>query len=125
MPRRTEPANHIGRRREELGLTQAAVAKAAGIGQGTLSVIERSDTTNLEGRTLLGLAKALRKSPEWVATATDPPVALPDSAFRQLLAALNADNRRIYYQQGQVLLANQESATPPVTTKRRPPKAAA
>lgn len=52
--------------RERLGMTQAALAKAAGMAQPSLSNIEGGQTKALRGPTLLKLASALQVAPEWL-----------------------------------------------------------
>lgn len=70
-------------RRRELGLTQAAVATAAGIGQPTLSRIERGVDTALTAELMLRLAVVLKADPgilyAW------PPALLAQAADELLL----------------------------------------
>ncbi len=47
-------------------LTQAELARRAGIKQPTLSLIETGTTRALSGQTMVGLAKALNTTPDWI-----------------------------------------------------------
>lgn len=69
--------NTIGSRIKALrlkrGLKQEALAEAAGITQGSLSLIENDKTEVPAGRTLDGLCRALRTTPDFIiAGAGDP-----------------------------------------------------
>lgn len=63
-------ADRVKKRRADLGLTQADVVKVAGIKQPDLSKIERGDIK--EPKKMLGLAKALRCNPDWLASGKGP-----------------------------------------------------
>ena len=52
--------------RERLGMTHAALAKAAGMAQPSLSTIDGGQTKALRGPTLLKLASALQVTPDWL-----------------------------------------------------------
>lgn len=60
-------AKRVKNRRIELGLTQADVAKIAGLKQSDISKIEHSRI--YETTKMLGLARALRCNPDWLASA--------------------------------------------------------
>lgn len=55
----------IRARRKELEMTQADVASLVGVNRAAVSQWE-TDATGIDGHNLLGLAKALRKPPEWI-----------------------------------------------------------
>lgn len=63
-------ADRVKSRRAALGLTQGQVVKIAGLKQPDLSKIEKGAIQ--EPKKLLGLAKALRCNPEWLATGKGP-----------------------------------------------------
>lgn len=60
------------------GLTQKGAAKLAKIEQSSWSELETGETTpiNIKGKTLLGVARALKSTPEYVLEAKGPPMAL-------------------------------------------------
>lgn len=64
--------NRVRKRRLELKLTQSALGNLIGISAAAVSQIERGDTKNLKGDTLLGMARALRRSTEWLQTGRPP-----------------------------------------------------
>jgi transcriptional regulator with XRE-family HTH domain len=60
------PGERIKKRRRELKLSQIQAAKAAGISQSSLSEIETGETRSLKGRTLFGIARALKTTTAWI-----------------------------------------------------------
>lgn len=73
--------NNLGQRirglRKTKGLTQAKLAKMAGIKQPSLSELETGESRLPAGDTLVLLAVALECNPEWLATGRGSPVATP------------------------------------------------
>lgn len=69
-------------------LTQAALAKAAGIKQASLSELETGETKEIGGPTLIALAKALGVRPEWIMLNEQP--VEPDPAY-----GLRSDEREL------------------------------
>lgn len=70
----------VGRRvkelREAAGLIQEQLAAAAGISQGTLSLLEKGNTKNPEALTILNIAAALHTSPYLLMFDNMPPPAM-------------------------------------------------
>jgi SOS-response transcriptional repressor LexA len=63
-------ANRVRSRRKALGLSQSELAKRCGLSQVTISDIERE--RNDASREIVGLARALQCTPEWLATGEGP-----------------------------------------------------
>lgn len=67
----------IGKRVRELrlslGLTQTQLAKRAGVTQGTISNLERADSTYVLGPTLAGLSEALNTNVEFLTSGQGAP----------------------------------------------------
>lgn len=62
----------VRKKRKELDLTQEALGRLVGISGQAVSQIERGDTSQAKGDTLLGLARALRTTPEELQTGRPP-----------------------------------------------------
>jgi SOS-response transcriptional repressor LexA len=66
--------------RKSEGLTQAELAKRAGISQNSVSDLERG--RNIASRNIVALAKALRRRPEWLSTGALPEFAITETPVR-------------------------------------------
>jgi transcriptional regulator with XRE-family HTH domain len=68
-------SDRVRERREELGLTQAELSAASGVGQSSIARIESGDTPDPRGHTLAKIAAALRVSSAWLQgeEGADPP----------------------------------------------------
>lgn len=71
-------------------MSQAALAKAAGVKQPSISELESGETKIISGDTLIAISQALQVRPEWIVTGREPmevhPHALLSEDERDLLA---------------------------------------
>jgi transcriptional regulator with XRE-family HTH domain len=109
----------VKREREARQMTQTELAKAAGITQPTLSVIESGRTKNVEDETLLGLANALGVTARYLRhgrVASVPQTGISGiDAVVEIYDALTPENRAAWLAAGRAFMGNQP-------TQQRPPK---
>lgn len=79
-------AARMRRSREEAGLTQESLAKAANISAAAIGLIEIGATKAIKSENVFPLARALGKNPEWLATGAGPESA--HAGIENALAAL-------------------------------------
>lgn len=114
----------IKRRRNELELSQQAVAGELGVSRVAVTKWESGDTANLKLHNLLGLCKLLRMSPEELITGSRPAKKLDQPHLTKdeelLLTAYRSAN-----EDGQTaLMTTARAVAPPVFEKRTGKKAA-
>lgn len=131
-PIRYLPGMGAGTRIKELrisrGMTQAKLAKAAGISQPSLSDLERGESKVPRGSTLVRLATALESNPHYIETGKGHPtpqtsVDFEESELLAVYRALNPANRSSLLSMARVLLDNQPNEKPSKTkpfTKKVP-----
>jgi HTH-type transcriptional regulator, cell division transcriptional repressor len=70
-----EMGDRISRRRDELGLTQAAIARKLGVVRQTVSLWENGHVRDIGGRHLRELARVLQVEPDWILYGDRPRIA--------------------------------------------------
>ncbi len=94
------PGQRIRRRRKELGLTQAALAKLAGCEQSTISELETGESKMPSAENLQGLAKALKVTKTWIITGKDGEIEVLTPEEEDLIVrirAMSPEQRRAHY----------------------------
>ncbi len=117
----------VGRRiralRLAMGVKEGGLAGQAGIGQGTLSDLERGDSVQPRGDSLIRLASILKVSQDWLITGEGSPVqavqpAIDESELLQVYRDLNEANRGALLATARALLGAQPVPTPAAPYKR-------
>ena len=94
--------DRISRRRAELGLTQAAIARKLGVVRQTVSLWENGHVRDLRGRHLRELARVLQVEPDWLlygsrgqVTEPQPAEYAPDSLVERVLQLSDDERARL------------------------------
>jgi transcriptional regulator with XRE-family HTH domain len=106
-----------------MGLKQGELARQAGIGQGTLSDLERGDSALPRGDSLIRLASILKVSQDWLITGMGSPVQavqpqLDESELLQIYKDLSETNKLALLATARALLGAQPMPTTASPHKR-------
>jgi len=97
--------------REARKMTQQELAAAAGMNQGTLSTLETRPDRDVSARVILGLARVLGVSPQYLLWGPEAAPAADECAA--IHDGLNSANRLAWLAAGRALLASQGQSGAP------------